>query len=64
MLGYLNQPKKTAELIVDGWYNSGDMAVIDDDGFIRITGRMSRFSKIGGEMVPHISGRTGDREDS
>jgi acyl-[acyl-carrier-protein]-phospholipid O-acyltransferase/long-chain-fatty-acid--[acyl-carrier-protein] ligase len=54
MLGYLNQPKKTAELIQDGWYNSGDMAVIDDDGFIRITGRMSRFSKIGGEMVPHI----------
>ncbi|MFN9157120.1 MAG: acyl-[ACP]--phospholipid O-acyltransferase [Planctomyces sp.] len=54
MLGYLNQPQKTAELISDGWYNSGDMAVIDDDGFIRITGRMSRFSKIGGEMVPHI----------
>lgn len=54
MLGYLNHPQKTAELIQDGWYNSGDMAIIDDDGFIRITGRMSRFSKIGGEMVPHI----------
>ena len=54
MLGYLNQPDKTAELIQDGWYNSGDMAKIDDDGFIFITGRMSRFSKIGGEMVPHI----------
>ena len=54
MLGYLNQPEKTAELIKDGWYNSGDMALIDEDGFIHITGRMSRFSKIGGEMVPHI----------
>ena len=54
MLGYLNQPEKTAELIQDGWYNSGDMGLIDDDGFIHITGRMSRFSKIGGEMVPHI----------
>lgn len=54
MLGYLNQPEKTAELIQDGWYNSGDMGMIDDDGFIYITGRMSRFSKIGGEMVPHI----------
>ena len=54
MLGYLNQPEKTAELIRDGWYNSGDMAKIDEDGFISITGRLSRFSKIGGEMVPHI----------
>jgi acyl-[acyl-carrier-protein]-phospholipid O-acyltransferase / long-chain-fatty-acid--[acyl-carrier-protein] ligase len=54
MLGYLQQPEKTAESIHDGWYNTGDMGMIDDDGFIRITGRMSRFSKIGGEMVPHI----------
>jgi len=54
MLGYLNQPEKTAELIQDGWYNSGDMGKIDEDGFIFITGRLSRFSKIGGEMVPHI----------
>ena len=54
MLGYLNKPDKTAELIQDGWYNTGDMAKIDEDGFIEITGRQSRFSKIGGEMVPHI----------
>lgn len=54
MLGYLKQPEKTAEVMHNGWYNSGDMAMIDEDGFIRITGRMSRFSKIGGEMVPHI----------
>ncbi|MHB1034165.1 MAG: acyl-[ACP]--phospholipid O-acyltransferase [Pirellulales bacterium] len=54
MLGYLGQPKLTAEVIRDGWYVTGDIATIDADGFIRITGRESRFSKIGGEMVPHI----------
>lgn len=54
MLGYLKQPEKTAELIRDGWYNTGDIGNIDTDGFITITGRLSRFSKIGGEMVPHI----------
>jgi acyl-[acyl-carrier-protein]-phospholipid O-acyltransferase/long-chain-fatty-acid--[acyl-carrier-protein] ligase len=54
MLGYLNQPEKTAELIRDGWYSTGDYALIDRDGFIKITGRLSRFSKIGGEMVPHL----------
>ena len=49
MLGYINRPEKTAEVIKDGWYNTGDIAFIDEDGFITITGRLSRFSKIGGE---------------
>jgi len=54
MKGYLNNPAKTAEVLKDGWYVTGDIATIDDDGFIKITDRLSRFSKIGGEMVPHI----------
>ena len=54
MQGYLNNPKKTAEVLKDGWYTTGDIAAVDDEGFVTITDRLSRFSKIGGEMVPHI----------
>jgi acyl-[acyl-carrier-protein]-phospholipid O-acyltransferase/long-chain-fatty-acid--[acyl-carrier-protein] ligase len=55
MLGYLKRPDLTAEAIQDGWYHTGDIATIDDDGFITITDRLARFSKIGGEMVPHMA---------
>jgi acyl-[acyl-carrier-protein]-phospholipid O-acyltransferase/long-chain-fatty-acid--[acyl-carrier-protein] ligase len=53
MKGYLGNPSKTAEAIVDGWYNTGDIASIAPDGFVTLSDRLSRFSKIGGEMVPH-----------
>lgn len=54
MMGYLGKPEKTAESLQNGWYNTGDIAVMDEDGFLTITDRLSRFSKIAGEMVPHI----------
>lgn len=54
MQGYLNRPEKTAEVLRDGWYETGDIAAVHPDGFLEITDRLSRFSKIAGEMVPHV----------
>jgi acyl-[acyl-carrier-protein]-phospholipid O-acyltransferase/long-chain-fatty-acid--[acyl-carrier-protein] ligase len=53
MQGYIGKEDLTRQVVRDGWYVTGDMAVIDEDGFITLTGRLARFSKIGGEMVPH-----------
>ncbi|MBI5239615.1 MAG: MFS transporter [Elusimicrobia bacterium] len=54
MVGYLGDPDRTAEAMKDGWYSTGDIASLDEDGFVTVTDRLSRFSKIGGEMVPHL----------
>jgi acyl-[acyl-carrier-protein]-phospholipid O-acyltransferase/long-chain-fatty-acid--[acyl-carrier-protein] ligase len=51
--GYLGNPQQSAAVLVDGWFRTGDVGRLDDDGFLYIEGRISRFSKIGGEMVPH-----------
>ncbi|HSF68706.1 MAG TPA: AMP-binding protein, partial [Nitrospiraceae bacterium] len=53
MTGYLGREDLTANAMRDGWYITGDIATLDEDGFLTITDRLSRFSKIGGEMVPH-----------
>ncbi|HVU35504.1 MAG TPA: AMP-binding protein [Opitutaceae bacterium] len=51
--GYLDDPVKTGAVFRDGWFVTGDLGRFDEDGFLFIEGRLSRFSKIGAEMVPH-----------
>ena len=53
MTGYLGRPDLSEQVIDQGWYKSGDLGRLDGDGFLTITDRLARFSKIGGEMVPH-----------
>jgi acyl-[acyl-carrier-protein]-phospholipid O-acyltransferase/long-chain-fatty-acid--[acyl-carrier-protein] ligase len=54
MAGYLDEPARTAEALAGGFYNTGDIARLDEDGFLYIVDRVSRMSKIAGEMVPHL----------
>jgi acyl-[acyl-carrier-protein]-phospholipid O-acyltransferase / long-chain-fatty-acid--[acyl-carrier-protein] ligase len=54
MMGYLGDAERTAQSLVDGYYSTGDLASIDSDGFLQIVDRLARFSKIAGEMVPHL----------
>ena len=49
--GYLNRPEATAEAIRDGWFRTGDIATIDDDGFVFIVDRAKDMVLRGGENV-------------
>lgn len=55
MMGYLHQPQAQAKVLKDGWFTTGDIGFLDDDGFLTITGRLSQFAKIAGEMVPQLA---------
>ena len=55
MKGYLNAPERTADVVVEleglRWYKTGDKGHLDEDGFLTIVDRYSRFAKVGGEMI-------------
>jgi acyl-[acyl-carrier-protein]-phospholipid O-acyltransferase/long-chain-fatty-acid--[acyl-carrier-protein] ligase len=55
MRGYLDDATRTAESLRDGYYVTGDIARVDAEGYLYIVDRITRFSKIGGEMVPHVA---------
>ena len=51
--GYIGRPELNKEIFRDGWFKTGDIGQMDLNGFLTLGGRLSRFSKVGGEMVPH-----------
>jgi fatty-acyl-CoA synthase len=51
MLGYWEDPEKTADVLLDGWMRTGDLAVMDDDGYVQITGRIKDMVIRGGENI-------------
>ncbi|MBN1930209.1 MAG: AMP-binding protein [Desulfobacterales bacterium] len=55
MKGYLGDPEITAQRIQDGWYDTADIGILDEDGYLWHKGRLKRFVKIGGEMISLVN---------
>ena len=54
MKGYYDDPELTADVLVEGWYNTGDMGFFDEDNYLWHAGRFKRFAKVGGEMISMV----------